>query len=164
MEQGLEMACKNCGDENKPNRYQPVSEPNGVGDIDRRAENKKTIQRPPKDSPIDPYSVFLAARSLSYEELSARRKEQEKVMKDQSEKAIIQMTSAMRRIHVEEMVAVINYEAIAVQTVSPGQALRVLHELLQRPEFNDINTMYPKLKNEVNQRFRKLRENQLKLQ
>ena len=108
-------------------------------------------ENPPPDA--DPFSAFYAARSMSYEELTARRKMQREMMRKEAEHTETLMTDAMRRSNLDVLISVANYEAAGVPGMTPDQAIIVLKETLNRPEYTTIKTLYPGLEEAVLKRY-----------
>jgi len=110
-------------------------------------------QVPPDQGPPDPFTTFLAARNLSYDEIMARKKLQLEILEKQSEVVMAQMTDDMRQIHLEELIAVVNCEGMSVPGMTPGQAIVVLKESLDKEEFSFAGDLYPGLREAVEKRY-----------
>ena len=124
-------------------------------------------QTPPQEnSPTgpDPFSAFYAARNMTYEELCARRKLQQDMMRNESEQTEALMTDAMRRSNIDVLISVANYEATGVPGMTPDTAVVVLQEILARPEYTTIKPLYPGLETAVEKRYTKIKKGFLPVQ
>ena len=165
------MGCRGCGE--KSSRYSNM--PKMTGDVDGAiaapgfqpdpnstpSGRKVAMPSPPSPGENDPMGSFLAAKSLSYEEMRDRIEFQQKLMESQQEQVMLQMTDAMRQIHIDELVAVVNCEKMAVPGMTEGQAIMALHEALQREDFSFITELYPGLKEAVSERYIEIQSQKL---
>jgi hypothetical protein len=105
---------------------------------------------------IDPFSMFFAARDMSYEELTARRKVQQELMRKEAEETTALMSDAMRRANIDSLISVANYEITGMSGISPDQAVVVLYETIFRPEYKGVMEHFPGLKEAVERRYAEL--------
>jgi len=140
------MSCKGCGD--KPSRHVPIS-----GDIDSKPPARGFTPDPASGPPGDPFMAFLAAKNMSYEQMVEKKLFQQRLMEQQEEQLLGEMTEAMRRRHVDELVGVINSEKLTVPGMTPGQAVIALKKTLERDNFSFISSVYPKLKSVIDHRY-----------
>jgi len=97
--------------------------------------------------------AFLAAKNMSYEQMVEKKLFQQRLMEQQEEQLLGEMTEAMRRRHVDELVGVINSEKLTVPGMTPGQAVIALKKTLERDNFSFISSVYPKLKSVIDHRY-----------
>ena len=170
------MSCRNCG--NKASRYDrqpPILKGNMDGSVETVSRNTENTEAPHTgpgfvpvpdlpDSPeegIDPLTALFAAKKMSYEELTDRRKFQQQVVLDGQERILEQMTESMKRVHAEELIAVANCEKMALPGMHPGQAIIALREALARSDFRFMEDLYPGLTEAVEVRYQELQKNRL---
>lgn len=151
------MACNNCG--NKSSRHTPR------GDIDNsmlgRIPSPKLVEpASPPPANFDPSEI----NKLSYEELKNKRQEMDSKLKEQAELFIKNLSEPMKRLHVEMLVSIVNAETAGSQGISPEQALVTLKELLSREEFFFVSSIYPKLKEKVEERVKVLESERILLE
>ena len=136
------------------------------GNVD---QNKYSIERnQPRQTPpqeggpqADAFSTFFAARNMSYEELTARRKMQQEMMRKEAEETAGLMTDAMRQANIDVLVSVANYGMTGMPGMTPDQAVLVLRESLARPDHAKIKPLYPGLEEAVEKRYASLKTNLL---
>ena len=167
------MGCRGCGD--KANRQMGVK-----GDLDARPPAPDTVtsnvnqgsfvgkgfkEMPTADPQVppmnDPISALVAAQKMSYEELTARRTMQQRMIKSQGDAILAEMTDAMKRVHVDELIGVANADLLALPGMTPAQAVIALRDVLSRDDFAFVEDLYPGLNEAVNKRYEKLRAERL---
>ena len=125
-------------------------------DRNRKPSFSDRANRPAENMETDPFSAFFAARNLSYEELTARRKIQQELVHKEAEETSALMTDAMRRANIDTLISVANFE-ISSMPITPDQAIVVLHKLLARPDHTAVKAFYPDLEEAVERRWKELR-------
>lgn len=162
------MTCRNCGDKSS-NRHNPTAVVRS-GDVDQISEvvqpasvrtgksfapDPSLPEAPPQMS-SNPHEAFMQAKALSYEDILKMQEDQHRRASLEIESMYKEMTPAMRRYHVVSLLAVANYENLSMPGVTPDQAIVALKEALDRPDFNEINELYPNLKGQVELRYNDL--------
>jgi hypothetical protein len=117
---------------------------------------ERTFVPDPKGMPPDPRQAFNEAKSLTFDDIMSRNNEQLNMAGVELERMYGQMTDAMRQFHVVSLVAVANYENMAMPGVTPDQAIVALKTALDREDFIKINELYPDLKGQINARWSEL--------
>ena len=152
------MGCRDYGD--KPSRH---SQKVGPTDVDQVPERQPipgvspiNSVRDPSNTPTDPYAAFLAAKSQSYEEMKQKREFHQRLMDSQQAQLVAEMSDAMRRIHVDELISVVNCDKMGVPGMTPGQAVTALHDHLACAEFKFIEDLYPGLTKAVEAHYSEL--------
>jgi len=158
------MGCRDCG--KKVSRYgakPPITHVDGPQGITMSINDVPPDERnyPLSMSPPDPYQAFVSAKSQSYEELKEVRDFRWRMMVNQQDQLRREMSPAMRRIHVEDLIISANSEAWGVPGVTPSQAVVMLQELLELEEFLFVEELYPGLKSKVNARFASIQNDSL---
>ena len=161
------MSCRDCG--KKANRYgnKPVG-----GNLDALSANRVPVQEeiPGKGFKADfsneeleraaaagdPLMQFTAAKSKTYEELATRRQLEQRLIKSQSDAMLGEMTEAMKRVHVDELISVANADRLSLPGMTPAQAIVALQELLEREDFSFIENHYEGLTAAVKERYEEL--------
>jgi len=110
---------------------------------------------------MDPLAALMAAQKMTYEDLTNRRLMQQRMIKRQSESILAEMTDAMRRVHIDELIGVANAERLSLPGMTPAQAIVALQEALGRPDFAFIEDVYPGLTAAVSSRYQKVVERRL---
>ena len=165
------MGCRNCGDKSSQ-RHAPTVVVSGDVDSGRQLVEQPAIRTakaftPDPDEPLpmppSPHQAFIEAKTLTYEDISRRNDEQLRRAGMEVESMYLEMTDAMRQFHVMSLLAVANYENMAMPGVTPDQAIVALKSALDRDDFNNINGMYPTLKAKVNIRCQELMDKKIVL-
>lgn len=164
------MSCHNCG-KNKPSRHNPQP---FFGDIDKDIKSSGVEINMPIESPQagkgfgapgeaqnNAFSAFLEAKRMSYRELTERKLFQQRMLDNQQEQIMLEMSDAMRQIHIDELVAVVNHDKAGIPGMSSEQAIVILNETLARADFAFIHPLYPGLKEAVSKRFEEIEANRL---
>ena len=134
------MSCKDCG--NKTSRHLAQS-----GDVDR-----EPAVPPPGPAAPDPFSDFVAAKNASYDELKERQRMQQEMIASQHNFMLGEMTPAMKRKFIEDLVGVANAE-MDFPGMAPEQAVVAVKKALDRDDFSFITVLYPNLKPAVDTRY-----------
>ena len=158
------MTCRGCNE--KTSRYTGL--PRMTRDVDEaRAGTGFMIEDPLGGQEVeqgkspDPITTFLAARNLSYEDIISRKNFQRDILLKQAEAVMDQMTDAMRQVHIDELIGVVNCDKMAVPGMSPGQAIMALRQCLDRKEFSFVDELYPGLREAVDEQHAKIQANSL---
>lgn len=159
MDRKIIMGCRNCDEKESRHstevRAQAYEQKPPRGDIDRPQAAPGFTGDPTAE---ERYQAFEQVKTMSYEELCAARVKKNEFMNLQAEHALKQMTDAMRRTHVEQLVAIINCEEINPMGMVPGAAVRVLNKILARDDFSFITAIYPNLRGDICTRLELLNE------
>jgi hypothetical protein len=147
------MGCRNCG--NKSERHTAAV----TSDVIEAGSTGKGFAPPVTNA--DPMEAMLAAKQLSYEQLTERREFHQRMILKNSDSLLEEMTDAMRRVHVDELISVYNGALLSLPGITPSQAVMTLHRLLQRTDFAFIEELYPGLTAAVNERRRRIMSDQL---
>lgn len=147
------MSCKGCGD--KPSRYALPG-----GDVDHQPQAGAGFA---PSGPPDPLMEFVASKNVSYEEFVERQRFHQRLMEQQHNQMLVEMTDAMRRKYIDELVGVANADKIGAPGLSPDQAVVALKEVLDRPEFSFISDIYPNLRPAVASRYEEIKARALPL-
>lgn len=159
------MTCRDC--DKKTSRHARIhTMPKDLDQTEPRLGQGFSVEDPlggqtPNQGPPDPFTTFLAARNLSYDDIMARKQFQQEILEKQSEAVMAQMTNDMRQVHLEELIAVVNCEGMSVPGMSPGQAIVVLKESLDKKEFSFADDLYPGLREVVTERYVEIRAQRL---
>jgi hypothetical protein len=123
--------------------------PFSVGSGSSRPEAAPTRQQ----APPDPAEAFQEAQKMSYTELAGRRAEQRRLVKEHTTLALGQMSEAMKRIHIEELILIADCDALS-QGAAPAQAVVALHCALEDMDhFDFIDGIYPELRAKVKVKY-----------
>lgn len=144
------MSCRDCGD--KHSRYDKKV-PSNVDETGNRAQQVRDAPGFNAGPASDPFTSFFAAQKMTYEELGEQRRLHWQMIEQQTEQVFSQMTDAMRQIHVDELVAVVNCEKMSMPGMTSGQAIASLAEALERDDFSFVKDLYPGLKEVVTVRM-----------
>jgi hypothetical protein len=166
------MGCSNCGDKKSARHNVPYvsaathpSVQTGAGSFtstrpsivaEQQVSPGKSFKPDQNLTEESPFVAFLEAQNLSYEEIMARQKERVKFAQEQSEVAIAQMSSNMRRVYVELLVDVANGDLMSMGSMTPDQAIVGLKQLLDRTDFAEVKTLYPNLQPQVLARYEEI--------
>lgn len=164
------MSCNNCGDKTSL-RHKPTvvvsgdidSKPTTTNTINASADSPVTGKSFTPENQITPHEAFVQAKSLDFEVIINRQRAQQKRAIMEVESMYQEMTDAMRQFHIVSLVAVANYENLAMPGVSPDQAVVALKEALDREDFIKINELYPQLKSNVALRYEELMSKRITL-
>ena len=147
------MSCRGCDE--KASRY--GGSKINTGDVDNRMNTPNGSMA----QPVDPMSAFISAKHFTYEELKERQDFSQKAAWQQSEHILGEMTDAMRPVHLEELVVTANSERLSIPGMSTDQAIVTIKDILDRPDFTFVSTLYPGLKEAVECRYKVIVENRL---
>lgn len=166
------MVCRGCGD--KKSRYavgsdvdavptaRPVANLPGAGSVEIPAPGfASTPAEAEAARQTDPLSAFVAAKGMSYEEMVERKRLQFKFLTQQEEQIMSEMTDAMRRVHIDELISVANFQRMGIPGMTPEQAIVALKDSMERPDFSNVLQHYPGLKEAVDKRYRELEDKML---
>jgi hypothetical protein len=150
------MTCRDCGNKSK-SRHEIKSAPLAQS----IEEAKAAIEQEHQMNPMDPMAALIAAKKMSYEDITERKLMQQRMLMKQSEAMYAEMTEAMRRVHVDELISVVNHSRFSLPGMTSGQAIVALHDILAREEFSFISDIYPGLREAVGHRYAELKDNLL---
>lgn len=146
------MVCRNCG-----------SGQSRHGNIDVGTTNAEIGQSvpgagflPDDNKTFDPMMAFISAKSLTYQEMADRREFQQRMAEQQQEQLFLEMSDAMKQIHIDELIAVANCDKMGVPGMTPQQAIVALQETLSREDFSFVDELYPGLREAVRKKYRDL--------
>ena len=150
------MSCRGCDDKTR-GRYRNVGKTvkESIPNVDNVAEANVPTKGFTPQSPSAQASEeeFYSDIVLTYDEIVERNEAQRTLLKAEGEKAMRKMTTAMRRVYVEQLVGVANGDLVTLGSMSMHQAIIVLHDLLKRDDFQDVRDMYPRLKDQVDLKY-----------
>ena len=174
-----DMGCTGCG--KGPKRNNPTimvgnvdEEPKVITEAKRgsfRQEIKtdsspKEVAQPvitAPDQPPRPLDPFEEVKTLGFEELMSRTSQHQKQAAIEIERAFSEMTEAMRHFHILNLLSIANLENLSTSGLSPDQAIVGLKTALDRKDFSEINSLYPKLREQVERRYRELMDKKISL-
>lgn len=164
------MACKGCGNK-KSQRYSKnirIHQQSQPSDEDRVKDMVgKPTERPSKSHQTpDSFSEVVErakqnARQMDYKELKERKEQHIFLARAAADEDLSTSTMAMKRLYLEELVSIWNGEEVVPSGTTPHNALRLLKELLSRTDFDFINTLYPELKRQVDEKYKELEKNKI---
>ena len=151
------MGCRGCSE--KTSRYGGVKMEGG--DVDTNIPTGPIPGATEMAQPTDPMSIFLSAKSYSYEELKERQEFSRRAAKQQSDHIMGEMTDAMKQVHLEELISTANSDIMSIPGMTKDQAVVNIRDALSRPDFAHVSTLYPGLKEAVDSRYEIIVKNAL---
>lgn len=142
------MGCKGCSE--KTSRYGGTKME--AGDVDDQKSAGPIPGASNMAQPTDPMSIFMSAKSFSYEELKERQDFSRRAAQSQADHIMSEMTDAMRQVHLEELIATANSDIMSIPGMTSDQAVVSIKTSLDRPDFTYVETLYPGLKEAVDAR------------
>lgn len=156
------MACNGCGKSGIRHSPKVIIS----GDVDNKPvpiSTGKSFAPEIKNPPETSKEAFNHAKELSFEDIIQRQIEHQKRVNYDIEDMYSQMTEPMRHFHILSLLANANYENQSMPGVSPDQAVVAIKSALDREDFNEINRLYPTLKNKIGERYKELMQKRITL-